>query len=92
MDRRGSQSPSIERISSNQSSLYQDRITTPTTEAVTHGTKPSSHLERGAKYSGRALAEWSLVVAECNSFIDRRRDEGVPDLQEVEVPSLGMPR
>ncbi|KAK8056255.1 hypothetical protein PG993_001482 [Apiospora rasikravindrae] len=92
MDRRGSQSPSIERISSNQSSLYQDRITTPTTEAFVHGTKPSRHLERGAKYSGRALAEWSLVVAECNSFIDRRRDEGVPDLSEVEVPSLGMPR
>ncbi|KAK7951424.1 uncharacterized protein PG986_007152 [Apiospora aurea] len=92
MDRRGSQSPSMERISSNQSSLYQDRITTPTAEAFVHGTKPSSHLERGAKYSGRALAEWSLVVAECNSFVDRRRDEGVPDLSEVEVPSLGMPR
>ncbi|KAK8049578.1 hypothetical protein PG994_011308 [Apiospora phragmitis] len=92
MDRRGSQSASIERISSNQSSLDQGRTTTPLTEAFVHGTKPGSHLERGAKYSGRALAEWSLVVAECNSFIDRRRDEGVPDLSEVEVPSLGMPR
>ncbi|KAK8114625.1 hypothetical protein PG999_006694 [Apiospora kogelbergensis] len=92
MDRRGSQSASIERISSNQSSLYQDRITTPTAEEFAQGSKPSSHLERGAKYSGRALAEWSLVVAECNSFIDRRRDEGVPDLSEVEVPSLAMPR
>ncbi|KAK8020904.1 hypothetical protein PG990_006042 [Apiospora arundinis] len=49
MDRRGSQSPSIERISSNQSSLYQDRITTPTAEAFTHGGKPSSHLERGGQ-------------------------------------------
>ncbi|OAA65460.1 GPI inositol-deacylase [Niveomyces insectorum RCEF 264] len=43
-----------------------------------------------AKYAGRALAEWSLVVNECNSFIDRRRDEGVFGLKDVEVPSLGV--
>lgn len=43
-----------------------------------------------ATYSGRALAEWSIVVHECNSFIDRRRDEGVCGLREVEVPSLGV--
>lgn len=43
-----------------------------------------------ATYSGRALAEWNIVVHECNSFIDRRRDEGVCGLKEVEVPSLGL--
>ncbi|KAJ2906099.1 uncharacterized protein MKZ38_003136 [Zalerion maritima] len=49
-------------------------------------------LERMAqsKYSGKALAEWTTVVMECNGFIDRRRDEGVFGLSEVEVPSLGV--
>ena len=42
------------------------------------------------KYAGRALAEWSIVVNECNSFVDRRRDEGQLGLKEVEVPSLGV--
>ncbi|QSZ28895.1 hypothetical protein DSL72_003401 [Monilinia vaccinii-corymbosi] len=43
-----------------------------------------------AKYAGRALAEWALVVAECNNFVERRRSEGVPSLRWVEVPTLGM--
>ena len=43
-----------------------------------------------SKYSGRALAEWALVVAECNNFSDRRRAEGVPSLRWVEVPTLGV--
>ena len=43
-----------------------------------------------AKYAGRALVEWSLIVAECNNFADRRRSEGVPGLKWVEVPMLGV--
>ncbi|KAG9235130.1 hypothetical protein BJ875DRAFT_282186 [Amylocarpus encephaloides] len=43
-----------------------------------------------AKYAGRALAEWGLVVAECNNFVERRRAEGVPSLRWVEVPTLGV--
>ena len=43
-----------------------------------------------SKYAGRALAEWTMVVSECNSFVDRRRDEGVLGLMEVEVPTLGV--
>ncbi|CAG8974595.1 hypothetical protein HYALB_00004392 [Hymenoscyphus albidus] len=43
-----------------------------------------------AKYAGRALAEWALIVAECNNFVDRRRAEGVPSLRWVEVPTLGI--
>ncbi|KAI0025385.1 hypothetical protein F4780DRAFT_325527 [Xylariomycetidae sp. FL0641] len=65
-----------------QVALPQDSITTPVEPKGIHAT--------GVKYSGRALAEWGLVVAECNSFVDRRRDEGVPGLSDVEVPSLGV--
>lgn len=43
-----------------------------------------------AKYAGRALAEWALVVGECNNFVERRRSEGVPGLKWVEVPTLGV--
>ncbi|APA14559.1 hypothetical protein sscle_13g093290 [Sclerotinia sclerotiorum 1980 UF-70] len=43
-----------------------------------------------SKYAGRALAEWGLIVGECNNFVDRRRTEGVPNLKWVEVPTLGV--
>ena len=52
--------------------------------------EPIGGFRDRAVYSGRALAEWSLVVNECNSFVDRRRDEGVYGLRDVEVPSLGV--
>jgi hypothetical protein len=52
--------------------------------------KPTGVYAQGAVYAGRALAEWSMVVSECNSFVDRRRDEGVLGLSEVEVPTLGV--
>jgi len=43
-----------------------------------------------AKYAGRALAEWAIIVGECNNFVERRRAEGVPTLRWVEVPTLGV--
>lgn len=43
-----------------------------------------------SKYVGRALAEWALIVAECDSFFARRRDEGVPCDRLVETPTLGV--
>lgn len=52
--------------------------------------KPVGIFKDRATYAGRALAEWSIVCHECNSFHDRRRDEGVLSLQDVEVPSLGV--
>ncbi|KAG9247606.1 hypothetical protein BJ878DRAFT_580648 [Calycina marina] len=52
-------------------------------------TKTGDSVTR-AKYSGRALAEWTLIVGECNNFTERRRDEGVPNLKCVEVPTLGV--
>jgi hypothetical protein len=53
---------------------------------------PSLRAERvaRAKYSGRALAEWSMIVGECNNFVERRRAEGAPGLKWVEVPALGV--
>ena len=58
---------------------------------VVQPTEPQdSDAKLRAKYAGRALAEWSLVVNECNSFVDRRRDEGVYGLSDVEVPTLGV--
>lgn len=43
-----------------------------------------------AKYLGRAIAEWALIVTECNNFVERRKAEGVPGLKWVEVPTLGI--
>ena len=74
-------------------SLEEPPIVTPTApgqEPITQPIQPTGIYAATAKYAGRALAEWSLVVGECNGFIDRRRDEGVPSLSEVEVPSLGV--
>ncbi|KAJ9144434.1 DUF1765-domain-containing protein [Coniochaeta hoffmannii] len=52
--------------------------------------RPEGIYVSNATYAGRALAEWGIVVAECNSFVERRRDEGVLGLGEVEVPSLSV--
>jgi hypothetical protein len=54
------------------------------------GVEPTGDARASAKYSGRALAEWSLVVGECQSFFDRRKAEGVPGNRWVETPSLGV--
>ena len=59
-------------------------------EPMTKPVKPTGIYTKNAVYCGRALAEWSLVVFECNNFVDRRREEGVLGLSEVEVPVLGM--
>ncbi|KAL2133921.1 hypothetical protein VTI74DRAFT_1395 [Chaetomium olivicolor] len=58
--------------------------------SVVRAEKPTGVYAPGAVYAGRALAEWGMVVGECNSFVDRRRDEGVLGLSDVEVPTLGV--
>jgi hypothetical protein len=58
-----------------------------TTPGSTSHTRGQARLEL-TKYAGRALAEWALVVSECDNFFQRRRDEGVPCNQLVEVPTL----
>lgn len=52
--------------------------------------KPRAHELVTARYSGRALAEWGQVVAECRNFYVRRRQEGVPRDSLVETPTLGV--
>lgn len=62
----------------------------PNGETVVLPVKPTGIYAQPSTYAGRALAEWGLVVAECNSFVERRREEGVLGLSDVEVPSLGV--
>lgn len=52
--------------------------------------KPAAEDLRTAKYSGRALAEWALIVIECQNFFERRKEEGVPNNRLVETPTLGV--
>lgn len=72
------------------SSTFIDQAQEAITEPVTQPIKPTGTAAKNAVYAGRALAEWGQVIWECNNFVDRRRDEGVPSLAEVEIPLLGV--
>ncbi len=52
--------------------------------------KPVGAAIGPSKYAGRALAEWSALIIECQSFFERRRIEGVPQSSKVETPTLGV--
>ena len=52
--------------------------------------KPEGPAVTTSKYAGRALGEWAIVVGECQSFFQRRKDEGVPNNKLVETPTLGV--
>jgi hypothetical protein len=52
--------------------------------------KPSAKELASAKYAGRALAEWEIIVKEYDGFQNRRREEGVPATRLVETPTLGV--
>lgn len=52
--------------------------------------KPGAHETATARYSGRALAEWSQVLGECRHFYLRRKAEGVPRDCLVETPTMGV--
>ncbi|KAJ5887984.1 hypothetical protein N7495_008025 [Penicillium taxi] len=71
--------PETEWPLTNKDSLLPELPAQPTTEYVVT-----------SKYAGRALAEWTHIVSECDSFFARRRDEGVPSDRAVETPSLGV--
>lgn len=62
----------------------------PSTAMEVQPRQPSAEGLSRAKYAGRALAEWSLVVMECNNFTQRRIAEGVPYLKNVEIPVMGV--
>ena len=51
-------------------------------------TRPTQKLTQSSRYAGMALAEWYLVVNECQNFFERRRREGVPSNALVETPAL----
>ena len=50
--------------------------------------EPKGIPESSVKYAGRALAEWTKIVDECNNFFERRKEEGVPTDKLVETPLL----
>ena len=52
--------------------------------------KPEDYAVTPSKYCGRALAEWAILVAECQTFYERRKAEGVPNIKSVETPTLGV--
>ena len=52
--------------------------------------KPEGSAVGPSKYAGRALAEWALLIIECQNFFERRKAEGVPSYQLVEIPSLNV--
>jgi len=52
--------------------------------------KPKDGEISTARYSGRALAEWSQVLTECRNFYTRRKQEGVPRDTLVETPTIGV--
>jgi hypothetical protein len=64
--------------------------TKSSTNFATRAIEPTGESIARARYAGRALAEWAIVVGECGSFFDRRRKEGAPSDAEVETPVLGV--
>lgn len=73
-----------------ESSTGSDKSSESGIKSGVQAVKPTGHYTKNAIYTGRALAEWGIVIFECNNFIDRRQDEGVQGLTDVEVPTLGV--
>jgi hypothetical protein len=69
----------LQTYSQKANSASPNRMVRPVGESVAH-----------AKYAGRALAEWAVVLGECQSFFERRKSEGVPANKFVETPALGV--
>lgn len=96
---------SLEWADKNKSSSTQERRLTPPrlppmAEAYRKGQKPQFDLYEplrpegsaiaSSKYTGRAIAEWGLLITECRNFFERRKAEGVPTFHLVEIPSLSV--
>ncbi|KAL9044384.1 MAG: hypothetical protein Q9214_002476 [Letrouitia sp. 1 TL-2023] len=50
--------------------------------------KPNGLAGNLEKYTGRALAEWAILVDEQRDFVRKRKLEGIPDVYLVETPTL----
>ena len=59
-------------------------------EGAMKAVEPRGESASRARYSGRALAEWTIVVGECHNFFERRKNEGAPSNKHVETPALGV--
>ncbi|EME41551.1 hypothetical protein DOTSEDRAFT_73833 [Dothistroma septosporum NZE10] len=59
-------------------------------EGAMRAVEPRGESASRARYSGRALAEWTMVVGECHNFFERRKNEGAPSNKHVETPALGV--
>jgi len=79
--------------------LYPPRLPMPaqtylqSTRAETFDSKPRKPAGSAigcSRYAGRALAEWTLTVIECQNFFERRKSEGVSENKWVETPTLGV--
>ncbi|KAJ9641232.1 hypothetical protein H2204_002910 [Knufia peltigerae] len=80
---------SSESNASSESSSNNNQKFRPKTKTV-EPRQPAYSEIGNARYSGRALAEWSQVVSECRNFYIRRRQDGVPRDGLVEIPTLGV--
>ena len=52
--------------------------------------EPVGVMAGPSRYAGRALAEWAILIIECQTFFERRKAEGVPSYHLVETPTLGV--
>lgn len=52
--------------------------------------KPKPEELNTARYSGRALSEWSQIVVECKGFFHRRKHEGRHTDRAVETPQIAV--
>lgn len=59
-------------------------------EPVIQAAEPVGDAKARSTYSGRALAEWTCIIMECQNFFERRKSEGVPANKHVETPTLGV--
>ena len=64
--------------------------TIPSSSSDSQPKNPGRPPSGASRYCGRALAEWTLVVNECQNFFERRRNEGVAANKLVETPTLGV--
>jgi hypothetical protein len=80
----------IKLVSADTTEKAQETAPSPAKLGPFQPVRPTGLYEKNKVYIGRALAEWGIVVNECNSFVDRRIDEGVFGLGDIEVPLLGV--
>ncbi|KAF3909419.1 hypothetical protein AA313_de0201880 [Arthrobotrys entomopaga] len=85
---KGSNIPRLPRLTQDwleSSSQPKKLVSTPALTLLPNGQAPQNW-----KYYGRALAEWSLVVDEIDNFVERRKNEGIRDVRDFEIPILSV--